>query len=47
LHKMGIVFGEDFNGFDTKGEDADVIFSRGFGGITDIEVGPDGCLYAL
>ena len=47
LHDMGIVFGEGFNGFNTKGEGADVIFNQGFGGITDIEVGPDGYLYVL
>jgi glucose/arabinose dehydrogenase len=28
-------------------ESNDVIFGRGFGGITDIEVGPDGYLYVL
>jgi glucose/arabinose dehydrogenase len=47
LHDMGIIFGEGFNGFNTKGEGADVIFNQGFGGITDIEVGPDGYLYVL
>ena len=47
LHDMGIVFGEGFNGLNTKGEGADVIFNQGFGGVTDIEVGPDGYLYVL
>jgi glucose/arabinose dehydrogenase len=30
-----------------KGEDQPVVFAHGFGGITDIEVGPDGYLYVL
>jgi aldose sugar dehydrogenase len=30
-----------------KGEDQQVIFAHGFGGITDLEVGPDGYLYVL
>jgi aldose sugar dehydrogenase len=30
-----------------KGEDQQVIFGHGFGGITDLEVGPDGYLYVL
>jgi glucose/arabinose dehydrogenase len=32
---------------DTPEELGDVIFAQGFGGITDIEVGPDGYLYVL
>jgi glucose/arabinose dehydrogenase len=32
---------------DNSDELQDVIFSRGFGGITDIEVGPDGYIYFL
>jgi glucose/arabinose dehydrogenase len=47
LHDAGIVFGEGFSGFNTKGQGADVIFNRGFGGITDLEVGPDGYLYVV
>jgi aldose sugar dehydrogenase len=30
-----------------KGEDQQVVFAHGFGGITDLEVGPDGYLYVL
>ena len=32
---------------DSNEELEDIIFSRGLGGITDIEVGPDGYLYVL
>jgi glucose/arabinose dehydrogenase len=31
----------------TKDEIQQVIFAQGFGGITDIEVGPDGYMYIL
>jgi aldose sugar dehydrogenase len=47
LRDAGIVFGEGFSGFPTKGQGADVIFNQGFGGITDLEVGPDGYLYIV
>ena len=47
LHNAGIIFGEGFIGFNTKGEGADTIFDKGFGGITDLEVGPDGYLYVV
>jgi len=32
---------------DTYKELPDIVFGEGFGGITDIEVGPDGNLYIL
>ena len=32
---------------DVKNETQDVIFAKGFGGITDMKVGPDGYLYIL
>src|SRR6478672_4274384 len=32
---------------DTPGESAPVMFGQGFGGITDLDVGPDGYLYVL
>jgi glucose/arabinose dehydrogenase len=47
LHNVGIIYGEGFIGFNTKGEGADTIFDKGFGGITDLEVGPDGYLYVV
>jgi aldose sugar dehydrogenase len=47
LHNIGIIYGEGFIGFNTKGEGADTIFDKGFGGITDLEVGPDGYLYVV
>jgi glucose/arabinose dehydrogenase len=31
----------------TPAEDQPLIFAHGFGGITDIQVGPDGYLYVL
>ena len=30
-----------------NGSDGGIIFGKGFGGITDIEVGPDGYLYVV
>jgi hypothetical protein len=47
LQKLGVVFGQDFNGFSTKDQGGDVIFNQGYGGITDIEVGPDGYIYVV
>ena len=47
LRDLGVIFGEGFIGFNTKGQGADTIFNQGFGGITDIEVGPDGYLYVV
>jgi hypothetical protein len=32
---------------DTKNETQNVIFAKGFGAITDMEIGPDGYLYVL
>jgi hypothetical protein len=32
---------------DNSDELQDIIFSQGFGGITDIEIGPDGYIYVL
>ena len=32
---------------DTKKEYEDIIFAKGFGGITDLEIGPDGYMYIL
>ncbi len=32
---------------DIESNDGDVIFAKGFGGITDLEVGPDGNLYVV
>jgi hypothetical protein len=32
---------------DPGDEDSDILFGTGFGGITDVEVGPDGYLYVL
>jgi glucose/arabinose dehydrogenase len=35
------------NEVDEPGESQSLVFGRGFGGITDIEVGMDGYLYVL
>jgi glucose/arabinose dehydrogenase len=32
---------------DNRGEHEGIIFGQGFGGITDMQVGPDGYLYVL
>jgi glucose/arabinose dehydrogenase len=54
--RNGILVDEGFNGnmealsdneVDEPGESQSLVFGRGFGGITDIEVGMDGYLYVL
>jgi glucose/arabinose dehydrogenase len=44
-----LVLGGDLadRAMDPGDEDSDILFGTGFGGITDVEVGPDGYLYVL
>jgi glucose/arabinose dehydrogenase len=44
-----LVLGGDLadRALDPGDEDSDILFGTGFGGITDVEVGPDGYLYVL